>query len=211
VRAILLVAVLVLAGFVAAPGAAKVVNENTDGLPPGCEEISEEVSYTVRGGTEPAQGMDGVAFTFDERSFEVPACAQVKVTFVNTDPIRHQFMVHGTYPNGMTLIELPGEGEETATWIAPSAPASLMVHCGVNQHQQKGMKAQFLVAGGNGDVPNVPGVSGLPAEDQPHAHEDGHGDVDPSKAAAPGPGAGLSLLGLFAAVLLVRQRAHSGP
>ncbi|PSG98305.1 copper oxidase [Thermoplasmatales archaeon SW_10_69_26] len=197
-RALLVVGLLLAAGLVASTSSAKVVNENTDDLPPGCEEISEEVTYTVRGGSEPARGMDGVAFTFDERSFEVPACAEVTVTFVNTDPIRHQFMVHGTYPDGSTLIELPGEGEDTATWIAPSTPASLMVHCGVNQHQQKGMKAQFLVAGGEGDVPNVPGISGLPPEDRHDAHA--HGEETADDRPAPGPGALLALLGAAVAV-----------
>jgi len=204
-RSLLVAGLLLASTSLAATGTAKVVNENTDDLPSGCEEVSEEIELEVRGGSEPAEGMDGVVFTFEQREWEIPACAQVTVTFVNTDPIRHQFMVHGTYPNGSTLIELPGEGQDTATWIAPSAPASLMVHCGVNQHQQKGMKAQFLVDGGEGDIPNIPGISGLPEEDQPHEHE--HEASDPSKAAlAPGPGAAIALLGLLAAVLLVHRR-----
>ncbi len=209
-----LVAGLVLAALAAPTGLGKVVNENREELPPGCEEVSEQIEITVRGGTEFASEFDGVAFTFEQRSWDVPSCAQITVTFVNTDPIRHQFMIHGTYPSGSTLIELPGEGEDTATWIAPSSPTSLMVHCGVNQHQQKGMKAQFLIDGGDGDVPNIPGISGLPQEDRAKAHAHAHDHHHPhdheasadEPAPAPGPGAAVALLGLLAAGLIVQRR-----
>jgi len=73
-----------------------------------------------------------------------------------------------------------------------------MVHCGVNQHQQKGMKAQFLVAGGEGDVPNVPGISGLPPEDRHESHAQGEETAEDRPA--PGPGALLALLGAAVAL-----------
>ncbi len=144
---------------------AKVVNENTDNLPPGCDSISEELEFTVRGGKDFASDMPGVVFTFDNRSFDLPACARVTVTFVNEDDVRHQFMPHGVWPDGTFLIEVDGPGQDTGTFITSANPGSVMVHCGVSQHQQKGMKAQILVAGGTGNIPNIPGVAGLPAED----------------------------------------------
>ncbi len=169
---VLVVAALLLAGH----AAAKVVNENMDDLPPGCSGISEEIEFTVEGGKDFAEGMPGVVFTFDERSFELPACARVTVTFVNHDDVRHQFMPHGVHPDGTFLIEVDGPGQDTGTFITGSRASSVMVHCGVSQHQQKGMKAQLLVAGGLGDIPNIPGVAGLPPEEQGDGEtEDGAG------------------------------------
>lgn len=162
-----LAAVLVLLLLLAVPiASAKVVNENTNDLPPGCEEIAGERSITVRGGREHAEGFPGTVFTFDERSWDIPGCTRVTVTFINDDPTRHQFMVHDTYPAGFFQIELAGEGEETGTFILGPDEASLLIHCGVSQHQQKGMKAQFLVGGGIGDLPNIVGVSGIPPQDR---------------------------------------------
>lgn len=152
----------------AAPAApAKVVNENTNQLPPGCDEIQGEEEFTVNGGRDHAAEFNGAVFTFDERSIEIDPCTRVTVTFVNEDNIRHQFMVHGTYPfdPGFFMIELTGAGQETGTFITPAEQASLLVHCGVLQHQQKGMKGQILVDGGLGDIPNIVGVSGTPSGD----------------------------------------------
>lgn len=165
---LLLVVVAVLA--LSPSAGAKVVNENTDDLPPGCDSISEELELTVRGGKDFASDMAGVVFTFDNRSFDMPACARVTVTFVNEDDVRHQFMPHGVWPDGTFLIEVDGPGEDTGTFITSANPGSVMVHCGVSQHQQKGMKAQILVAGGTGNIPNIPGVAGLPPEDGQEEH-----------------------------------------
>lgn len=195
-----LVLVATLGLLVAPSGGAKVVNENIDNLPPGCNEISTTREITVRGGSEFARNFTGVAYTFERHSWEVEPCARVTVTFVNTDEIRHQFMIHGTWPNGFTLIEVDGPGRDTATWITPSDATSLMVHCGVNQHQQKGMKAQFLVDGGVGDVPNIPGVSGLPPEDRPAYASN---ESEQQRAAGLGPGA--ALVAVAAGLLLARR------
>lgn len=168
-RSLLVLAVLGLAlVMVTSVASGKVVNENTDELPPGCDEIQGEEELTVRGGRDHAAEFNGAVFTFDERSIEVDACTQVTVTFVNEDNVRHQFMVHGTYPfdPGFFMIELTGAGQETGTFITGAEQASLLVHCGVLQHQQKGMKGQVLVDGGLGDIPNILGVSGVPAETQ---------------------------------------------
>jgi hypothetical protein len=195
-RVTLLLASLAALLILAAPTQGKVVNENTDDLPPGCDEISREVSYTVRGGLEQSEGFHGVVYTFDRHTFEVPTCAKVTVTFVNEDDVRHQFMPHGTFPAGFTLIEVDGPGRDTGTFITGSEPNSLMVHCGLPQHQQKGMKAQFLVGGGVGDVPNIPGVSGVPGEGQ--AQSEGLASVPASLA--------TSILSLVAAGGLAARR-----
>jgi hypothetical protein len=41
----------------------------------------------------------------------------------------------------------------------PSAKKTYLVHCDVPQHAEKGMKAELTVAGGDGDLPSIPGVS----------------------------------------------------
>ncbi len=207
-RAILLASVLALAALATLPGAqAKVLNSNTDDLPPGCSEISEEIDITVRGGIQFAQNFTGVAFTFDKHSWSIPTCALVTMTFINTDEIRHQFMPHGTWPEGFTLIEVDGPGQDTASFIAPANPTTIMVHCGVNQHQQKGMKAQFVVGGGEGDVPNIPGVSGLPDEDRaPDLYGTPTEQPATEESRIPAPPAGLvALLAALAGLALARR------
>lgn len=162
-RALLVSALLLLLVAPAAQG--KVVNEYTQAHP-GCDSISEEVELTVRGGREFATEFPGAVFTFDQRDFEIPACARVHVTFINEDDIRHQFMVHGTFPNGFFQLEVDGPGEENGTFVVGPDPKTRMTHCGLPQHQQKGMKAQVRVAGGEGNSPNILGISGIPEEDK---------------------------------------------
>jgi hypothetical protein len=203
-RTLAIALVLGLAALGTVPAAAaKTVNENTENLPPNCEEISTTREITVRGGSQFARNFTGVAYTYDEHSWDVPACAEVTVTFHNTDEVRHQFMVHGTWPSGFTLIEVDGGESDQATWIAPGGATSLMVHCGVNQHQQKGMKAQFLVDGGEGDVPNIPSVSGLPPEDRPNATNTQAAD---DEVAIPAPTPGLVAAIAAAGALALRRR-----
>jgi len=109
-----------------------IMNENKDQLPGDCKAISEETKITV--------------------------------TFVNEDQTRHQFMVHGLptyiYPAGMFHMEIMGKGEKTATFIVPSTKKTYLVHCDIAQHMEKGMKAQLKVAGGDGDLPSIPGLTG---------------------------------------------------
>jgi hypothetical protein len=217
-----LVGLLALAALglgLAATGSAdaKVTNQNTDDLPPGCDEVQGEEEVTVRAGREHAERFTGVVFTFDQRSWEVDPCTRLTVTFVNDDEIRHQFMVHGTYPYnpGFFQIQVTGPGQDTGTFITGSDTSSLLVHCGVRQHQQKGMKAQLLVGGGEGDIPNIPGVSGLPegaAGELPHGHGGHeHDEHDASVlgrvAPVPTPGlAGALLAPLLAALGLAARR-----
>lgn len=146
--------------------AQRVYDENTDRLPPGCQEISQELAWDVRGGREHAADFDGRTFMFDVRSFDAPSCARVHVTFTNDDDSRHMWMVHGVYPNGTFLLEADGGQSASGTFITPAEQETLLVHCGIPTHQQQGMKAQILVNGGEGDLPNIPGISGLPEGDQ---------------------------------------------
>lgn len=209
-----LATVLVLAAL-APTGSAKVTNENTDDLPPGCEELQGERSLTVHAGRMHAEQFNGVVFTFDERSWEIDPCTKVTVTFVNEDEIRHQFMVHGTYPfdPGFFQIEVTGPGQDTGTYITGADPATKLVHCGVRQHQQRGMKAQVLVGGGEGDLPNVPGISGLPpgAEPASHSHDDTNeaDGEDEDRLPTPALGAEVALL-VAAAGLLAHRRRRTG-
>jgi hypothetical protein len=140
------------------------MNANPDRLPPGCERISRDATVTIRAGREQAARFPDKTFTYDRRVLDYPACARLRVTFVNDDAIRHQWMIHGlpraTYPGGTFNIEVPASGEETGTLILPGQPTTLMVHCGLPQHMQKGMKAAIRVAGGKGLPANIPGATG---------------------------------------------------
>ncbi|MFB6204292.1 MAG: hypothetical protein ABEJ75_01470 [Candidatus Nanohaloarchaea archaeon] len=158
-----LLAVLVLLAFLG-PAGATVMNENTQRLPPGCDSISGWKNITVHAGTEYAQKFNGKVFTYDRREYRFEPCTKLTVTFVNNDSVRHQWMVHGlprsTYPGGMFTIETTG-GRETGTFILPAYDETLLVHCGLPQHMQKGMKAQLIVGEGDGDIANIPGITGM--------------------------------------------------
>ena len=141
--------------------AGMVMNENTDRLPRDCPQISQDVAITVRAGRKYA--LPGKMFAYDQHVWDVPACARVTVTLVNDDQVRHQWMLHGLprylYPEGMFHLEVSGGGKESGTFIVPSAAKTYLVHCDVPQHAEKGMKAELKVAGGDGDLPSIPGIS----------------------------------------------------
>jgi hypothetical protein len=141
-----------------------VMGQNTDQLPPGCDSIAGEENLTIRAGREHADQFNGKLFTYDQRVYEYDPCTKLTVTFHNSDNVRHQWMVHGLpqslYRMGMFNIEVSGPGNMTGTFILPSQDETLLVHCGVPQHMQKGMKAQLKVGAGDGDISNIPGVTG---------------------------------------------------
>lgn len=141
-----------------------VVNENFDRLPLGCSEISEEREITVKAGREIAEDFPGTVYTYDTHSIEdIAPCTLLTVTFENMDHVRHQFMVHDLptdiYPMGMFNIEVTGPGKETGTFITPADRDTLFVHCGVPEHEAKGMVAQIKNGGGDGDLPGIPGLT----------------------------------------------------
>jgi uncharacterized low-complexity protein len=165
-----------------------IMNENKDQLPQDCKAISEEVKITVHAGRKFARKFPGAAFTFDQHEWEVKPCSKVTVTFVNEDQTRHQFMVHGLpayiYPAGMFHMEIMGKGEKTATFIVPSAKKTYLVHCDIAQHMEKGMKAQLKVAGGDGDLPSIPGLTG-PRYPQGYPEANPKGAPSPYSASDP--------------------------
>lgn len=173
----LLVLVTVLA-LLASSGSAMVMNQNTDRLPEGCQQIAGWENITVHAGRAFAEQFNGKVFTYDDRSFSFDPCTKVSVTFINNDSVRHQFMVHGLpmelYPMGMFTIEVSGPGRDTGTLILPAEHETLLVHCGVAQHMQKGMKAQLKIADGDGNIANIPGITGAFEE-----HRYDTGPVDP--------------------------------
>ena len=140
-----------------------IMNANHDNLPRDCQQISEDVELTVRAGHKYAREFNGKMFAFDHQQWDVKPCSRINLTFINDDRVRHQFMVHGLpgylYPKGMFTIELNGKGEKKASFIVPSRPKTYLVHCEVPQHMEKGMKAQLTVAGGDGDLPSIPGLT----------------------------------------------------
>ncbi len=152
------------------PVSAKVMGQNTDQLPPGCSEISGTASITVKAGTEHAEKFPSKMYTYSDRKLQFPPCTKLNVTFVNNDSIRHQWMVHGLpgsiYPEEMFMLEVTGPGKDTGTFILPDQDESLLIHCGVPQHMQKGMKAQLTVGDGDGSISNIPGHTAAVSEYQ---------------------------------------------
>ena len=142
--------------------AGMVMNENTDQLPRGCPRISGEREMTVRAGKEFAQ--PGTMFAYDRNEWNFEPCTKLSVTLINTDTVRHQWMLHGLpryiYPQGMFTLEMAGKGQRTSTFILPPGDKTYLVHCDVPQHMEKGMKAQLKAGAGDGDLPSIPGVSG---------------------------------------------------
>ena len=149
-----------------------VMNANTDRLPRDCPHVSRDVKITVHAGRALAARHPGTMFAFDSPAWDVPGCSRVTVTLVNEDHVRHQWMLHGLprylYPEGMFHLEVSGPGERSGTFIVPSAPKTYLVHCDVPQHAEKGMKAELRVAGGDGDLSSIPGLT-APLERDPYA------------------------------------------
>ena len=140
-----------------------IMNANSDNLPRDCKEISEDVHFTVHAGRKYADKFNGKMFTYDQQEWNVKPCTRIKFTFVNDDDVRHQLMIHGLpgylYPKGMFTIELNGNGTKEATLIVPSQAKTYLLHCDIAQHTEKGMKGQLKVAGGDQDLPSIPGLT----------------------------------------------------
>lgn len=96
------------------------------------------------GGREFAQA--GEVFGFDLETLRVNRCQAVEITFVNEDDVRHAFMIDGLSPGFM--IELPGKGEKTASFIAPEEDVTLLLHCHVPGHDRAGMNGAVIVGQG---------------------------------------------------------------
>lgn len=157
-----------------------IMNENRDELPRGCPRIAGEQYIIVRAGKEFAHDFKGTMFSYDQNEWSVEPCTKLTVTLVNSDDIRHQWMLHGLpryiYDQGMFTLEIAGKGEKTATFIVPPGRKTYLVHCDVPHHMEKGMKGQLKVDGGDGDLPSIPGVTGPRLED-PYVVEWGAGRI----------------------------------
>ena len=157
-----------------------VMNENTDELPRGCPRIGGEQHITVRAGKEFARDFKGTMFGYDQHEWSVEPCTKLTVTLINSDDVRHQWMLHGlpryVYDQGMFTLEIAGKGEKSATFIVPPGQKTYLVHCDVPHHMEKGMKAQLKVGGGDGDLPSIPGITG-PRQADPYIVRWGAGDI----------------------------------
>ncbi len=172
-----------------------VMNENRDTLPENCSAISADIEITVRAGRHYAEGYPGTTFGYDHNVFDFEPCTRLTVTFINEDSVRHQWMVHGLphylYPQGMFHMEAAGKAQKTGTFILPSNRATYLVHCDMPQHTEKGLRGEIRVAGGDGDIPGIPGLTG-PLRIEP--------------VPGPGPiGALAALFGLLAGLLMLRR------
>jgi len=114
-----------------------------------CEFPSDDtLKLTVHGGRAYAQ--KGEVFGFDLEDIRVKRCQQIEITFINTDDVRHAFMIDGLSPGFM--IEIPGKGQKTASFVAPAKDATLLLHCHVPGHDRAGMNGQFVVGRGDGNL-----------------------------------------------------------
>lgn len=140
-----------------------IMNSNSDNLPKDCPNISETLDVTIKAGHQYALKFPGKMFAFDTQEINLKPCSKLNITFINTDQIRHQLMIHGLpgylYSEGMFHLELYGEGQLQASVIFPSQKKTYLMHCELPQHMEKGMKSQIKVDGGDGDLPSIPGVS----------------------------------------------------
>jgi hypothetical protein len=191
---------LTFAAILLNPASAMVMGENTEELPPGCDSISGTENITIEAGTEQAKEFPSKMYSYSDRQLQFEPCTKLEVTFINNDSIRHQWMVHGlpkeTYMMEMFMLEVTGPGKETGTFILPSGDESLMIHCGLGQHMQKGMKAQLTVGDGDGDISNVPGHTG-----------EINGYEYPQESAVPmGAVAGILMAFLGAGMVIIMER-----
>ena len=141
-----------------------VMNANSDRLPEDCSTISQDRAFTIQVGRRHAVGRPGVIYGYDKHEIRVQPCSRVKITLVNDDSVRHQWMVHGLprylYPQGMFHLEVSGKAEKSGVFIVPSDDRTYLVHCDMPQHMEKGLKGQVVVGKGNGDLSSIPGISG---------------------------------------------------
>jgi hypothetical protein len=139
-----------------------VMNENTDTLPKGCSAVTEDLHFTIRAGIRYAKE-PGSIYGLSQAELLAPGCARIRVTFINEDKIRHQWMVHGLpkylYPAGMFHIEASGESTQEGSFIVPPEARTYLIHCDIAQHMEKGMRGQLLVASGSGNLWAVAGIS----------------------------------------------------
>ena len=140
-----------------------VMGQNKDKLPAGCDRVSEDVQITVHAGRKYSKQFPGTMFGFDKHEWRVKPCTRLTVNFVNEDPVRHQWMMHGLpkfmYDKGMFHLEVTGPAKVSGTLILPSENRTYLVHCDIAQHMEKGMKGQLIVGQGSGTFPSIPGVT----------------------------------------------------
>lgn len=140
-----------------------VMGQNKDKLPGGCDKISEDAQITVHGGHKYSKQFPGTMFAFDTQEWRFKPCTRLKVTFVNEDNVRHQWMMHGLpkylYDKGMFHLEVTGPAKVSGTLILPKEDKTYLVHCDIAQHMEKGMKGQLIVGNGSGTFPSIPGLT----------------------------------------------------
>lgn len=131
-----------------------VVNANQESLPFGCSQVTGERTLTVKAGTQFAE--PGEMFAYNRSHWQFDTCTRVTVTLVNTDEVRHQWMVHGllqtTYPMGMFNLEANGNASVTGTFITPGVETRLQLHCSIPTHGMTGMNGTIVVGTPSGET-----------------------------------------------------------
>lgn len=57
---------------------------------------------------------------------------------------------------------IDGPGNVTGTFILPGRHETLLTHCGIPQHEEKGMKGQIVLCQGDENLGAIPGETGHP-------------------------------------------------
>lgn len=137
-----------------------VVNENTETVPPGCDEVEGSETVTVR---VLSSGSGYPLYEYEPKTVEVGACTELELTLFNENRVRHQYVVRGlpeeTYPGGYFGIETEGKAVQSGSLITPADSTTLPVESTVSGQAGAGLRGQIKVAGGDGDTPGVPGVT----------------------------------------------------
>jgi hypothetical protein len=176
---------------------AMVMGYNKETLPPGCDEVSEDVEFTVHAGHKYAKAYPGTMFGFSEHEWKVKPCTRLTVHFINEDHVRHQWMMHGLpkfiYDKGMFHLEVTGPAKVSGTLILPAEDRTYLVHCDIAQHMEKGMKGQLIVGKGSAPFPSIPGLTDLAIPDHygpaPTAGAPATATAAPAPTPAPAPAA----------------------
>ncbi len=138
-----------------------VMGENVDRLPEGCRKLMGDGQLVIGVGRKFAD--TSKVYGYSKSTWLVPPCTRLSVTLVNSDQVRHQWVVRGLpekfYPGGVFALEAPGGEEVTGTFIVPASDRAYLVRSEVNQQFAQGLSGQLIV--GKGSLPTSSQPSAL--------------------------------------------------
>jgi len=129
--------------------------------PMDCDSLSEIHNIEIRVGINYAK--NGLTYGYDKHLWRTEPCSVNRITLINEDNIRHQWMVHGLprylYHHGMFTLEVNGGQQISGVLTLPSDETTYFVHCDMSQHTEKGLKGQLVAGETRKTLPSIPGIS----------------------------------------------------